>query len=297
MGGVMKRIRKLTVIVCIFLAGCVSINLPKAGPMTEKVIGGKGKDKVLLIEVSGIITDVEKGGLIGLETSPNLTARIKEELSLASSDDDIKALILKIDTPGGSVTASDIIAHEIKEFRKKKGARFPVVAALMGVAASGGYYIAASADKIVAHPTTVTGSIGVIAYGVNASGLMEKVGLTDQTIKSGDKKDAGSPLRQMTPEERRIIQSVIDAMYERFLDVILETRGAFFKRDELQAIADGRVYTARQARDLKLVDMIGYMDDVVALSKEMAGIKEAAIVTYAQPGAYRNNIYSMLGER
>ncbi|MBI5345311.1 MAG: hypothetical protein HZB83_08290 [Deltaproteobacteria bacterium] len=119
----MKRIRKLTVIVCIFLAGCVSINLPKAGPMTEKVIGGKGKDKVLLIEVSGIITDVEKGGLIGLETSPNLTARIKEELSLASPDDDIKALILKIDTPGGSVTASDIIAHEIKEFRKKKGAR------------------------------------------------------------------------------------------------------------------------------------------------------------------------------
>ncbi|MBI5345312.1 MAG: signal peptide peptidase SppA [Deltaproteobacteria bacterium] len=249
------------------------------------------------MEVSGIITDVEKGGLIGLDTSPNLTARIKEELSLASSDDDVKALILKIDTPGGSVTASDIIAHEIKEFRKKKGAGFPVVAALMGVAASGGYYIAASADKIVAHPTTVTGSIGVIAYGVNASGLMEKVGLTDQTIKSGDKKDAGSPLRQMTPEERKIIQSVTDAMYERFLDVILETRGAFFKRDELQAIADGRVYTARQARDLKLVDMIGYMDDVVALSKEMAGLKEAVVVTYAQPGAYRNNIYSMLEGR
>ena len=128
----------------------------------------------------------------------------------------------------------------------------------MDVAASGGYYLAVTADRIIAQPTTVTGSIGVIAYSVNAAGLMEKIGIVNQTVKTGAMKDIGSPLKSMTEEERKIIRSVIDGMYERFLDVILEGRKEM-KRDELERLADGRVFSAKQALDAKLIDSIGYM--------------------------------------
>lgn len=285
----MKKVLLLTVSALLVLSGCVIITLPSVQPLVEKVIDGKGADKVLLVDISGMISDDDARNMLGIETSPNLTARIKEELTLASSDDRVKAVVLRINTPGGSVTTCDIISHEIKEFKKKR--KVPVVAELMDVAASGGYYIAASADRIIAHPTTVTGSIGVIAYNINASGLMEKIGVTDQTVKSGPRKDIGSPLRPMTEEERKILLSVINGMYERFLDVILEGRKRL-NREDLTRIADGRVYSAPQALDLKLIDSIGYLDDAIGEAKKEAGIKEARIITYSAPRAYRNNIYS-----
>lgn len=281
--------RLLLLFLAIALTGCVSINLPSVQPLTEKVVAGEGKPKILLVDISGIIKDEESANIFGI-SKPNLTARIKEELDLASKDDDVKAVVLRINTPGGSVTTSDIISHEIDNFKKKR--KVPVVAELMDVAASGGYYIASSADRIIAHPTTVTGSIGVIAISVSASGLMEKIGITNQTIKSGPMKDIGSPLKPMTEEERRILQSVIDGMYESFLDRVMIGRTNSFTRDELRKIADGRVYTASQAKELKLVDSIGYLDDAIEWAKQAAGVKEARVVTYAQPRAYRNNIYS-----
>lgn len=277
----------------VLLAGCVSIDLPGPGPLTEQVIGGKGRDKVLLLDISGVITDEEERGLMGIRDRVNLTARVKEELELASKDKDIKAVVLRINSPGGAVTTCDIIAHEVAAFKKKSAVKAPVVAALMDMAASGGYYIAASADRIVAHPTTITGSIGVVIYSVNAGGLMEKIGIADQTMKSGDKKDMLSPLRPMTADERRILQSGIDEMYGRFLDVILETRKEHFTMERLREIADGRVYTARQALDLKLIDSIGYLDDAIETAKGLAGIKDATVVTYAPQSSYKNNIYSV----
>ena len=282
--------RLMLFFIAIVLTGCVSINLPSVQPLAEKVIAGEGKAKILLIDISGIIKDEESGNVFGLQSSSNLTARIKEELDLASKDDAVKAVVLRINTPGGSVTTSDIISHEIEVFKKKR--KVPVVAELMDVAASGGYYIASSADRIIAHPTTVTGSIGVVAISVSASGLMEKIGITNQTIKSGPLKDIGSPLKAMTEEERRVLQSVVDGMYERFLDKVAAGRPGMFTRDELRKIADGRVYTASQALDLKLVDSIGYLDDSIEWAKKTAGVKEARVVTYAAPRAYRNNIYS-----
>lgn len=282
--------RLLLFVLAIVLSGCVSINLPSVQPLTEKVIAGEGKPKIVLVDISGIIKDDESANIFG-QSRPNLTARIKEELDLAAKDDDVKALVLRINTPGGSVTTSDIISHEIENFKKKR--KVPVVAELMDVAASGGYYIASSADRIIAHPTTVTGSIGVIAISVSASGLMEKIGITNQTIKSGPMKDIGSPLKPMTEEERKVLQSVIDNMYESFLDRVAAGRPNMFTRDELRKIADGRVYTASQAKELKLVDSIGYLDDAIEWAKQAAGVKEARVVTYAQPRAYRNNIYSM----
>lgn len=285
----MKKVLLFTVSALLVLSGCVIITLPSVQPLVEKVVDGKGADKVLLVDISGMISDDDARNMLGIETSPNLTARIKEELTLASSDDRVKAVVLRINTPGGSVTTCDIISHEIKEFKKKR--KVPVVAELMDVAASGGYYIAASANRIIAHPTTVTGSIGVIAYNINASGLMEKIGVTDQTVKSGPRKDIGSPLRPMTEEERKILLSVINGMYERFLDVILEGRKDL-NREDLTRIADGRVYSAPQALDLKLIDSIGYLDDAIGEAKKEAGIKEARIITYSAPRSYRNNIYS-----
>lgn len=287
----MKKAFRLLIFLSIFLSGCVVISLPKTEPLIEKVIGGEGDAKVLLIDISGVITDADRDkGLFS--TKQNMTARIKEELDRASVDEDVKAVILRIDSPGGAVTTSDIIAHEIKKFKDRK--KIPVIAELMDVAASGGYYIAVASDRIIAHPTTVTGSIGVVAFSVNASGLLEKVGIANQTIKSGDKKDIGSPLRPMTADERIILQSIIDDLYERFLDIVMDGRKGSFTRDELKTIADGRVFTARQALDLKLIDEIGYLDDAVEAAKSRAGIKEARLITYALPRSYRNNIYSHL---
>ena len=260
--------------------------------MREQMIGGKGADKVLLLDISGVLTDEEERGLMGLKQRVNLTARIKEELELASKDKNIKAVVLRINSPGGAVTTCDIIAHEVAAFKKKSAGKMPVVASLMDMAASGGYYIAASADRIVAHPTTITGSIGVLVTSVNASGLMEKIGVTNQTIKSGDKKDILSPLRQMTEDEKRILQTGIDEMYDRFLDVILDTRKGHFTKERLREIADGRIYTARQALDLKLIDSIGYLDDAIEAAKGLAGIKDATVITYAEWSSYKNNIYS-----
>lgn len=275
---------------CLFLAGCVFINLPKEEPLQEKTLGGKGADKILVIDFAGIITDDGSRSLFGKK--PGRLALLKEELDLASKDTDVKAVILRINSPGGAVTACDIMSHEIALFKKNR--KLPVIAEFMDVAASGGYYIAAASDKIIAHPTSVTGSIGVIAFSLNASGLLDKIGISNQTIKSGDKKDIGSPLRPMTEEERLIMQSVIDDMYERFLTVIANGRPELAKLDRaaLRKIADGRIYTAEQALKLKLIDRIGYMDDAIDLAKEAAGVKEARIISYSQPRAYKNNIYS-----
>ncbi len=277
-----------------FLSGCVFVSLPGVEPLKEKTIAGAGADKVLVIDVSGMITGDEDKNMLGAQAAPNIAARIKEELNLAIEDRHVKAVVLRINTPGGAVTTCDIISHEISQFKKKKN--IPVIAELMDVAASGGYYIAVSADRIIAHPTTVTGSIGVVAYNVNASGLMEKIGLTDQTIKSGDKKDMGSPLRPMTEEDKLILKTVIDGLYDRFLDVILEGRkGAGFTKPELKKIADGRIFSAAQALDLKLIDSIGYLEDAVDAAKKAAGIKEARVITYSPPASYRNNVYSSMG--
>jgi protease-4 len=288
----MRKILQLLVLSALLLGGCVFIELPRIAPLAEKVLEGKGADKVALIDISGVITDRRRRGLLGIKAEASITARIKEELTLISRDKRVKAVVLRINSPGGSVTTCDIIAHELKLLKKERD--IPVVAVLMGVAASGGYYIAAAADTIIAHPTTVTGSIGVVAYNINATGLMEKIGITDQTIKSGDKKDLGSPLREMTQEEREILQGVIDSLYERFLDAVEEGREGL-DRAELRRIADGRIYTAAQALELKLIDKIGYMSTAIEAAKELAGIEEATVITYGPSRSYKNNIYSTAG--
>ena len=285
----MKKIFFIILIISFYIEGCVSVNIPRVGPLAEHVIGGKGADKILIMDISGVILDKEEENLIGLKAMPRLTARIREELDKASEDKGVKAVVLRINSPGGTVTTCDIINHELKNFKKKTGKI--IVAEFMDIAASGGYYIAAASDKIVAHPTNITGSIGVVAYRINASGLLEKIGISNETIKSGDKKDIGSPLRPMTSEEREILQGIIDSLYNRFLDAVAEGRKEI-TREELKKIADGRVYTAEQALKIKLIDHIGYLDDAIEVAKSVAGIKDATIITYARPSSYKSNIYA-----
>jgi protease IV len=287
-----KTYRKWTltpVLLCALLAsGCVSVSLfPPKMPLREKTVQGTGADKILLVSVSGLISEGKDGGL--LDRDDDLVARIKEELTLAAGDEHIKAVLLRINSPGGTVTASDVIYHEIMAFKETR--KIPVVAVIMDVGASGGYYIAVTGDRIFAHPTSITGSVGVIMLRVGAEGLLQKIGVEAFAIKSGAKKDIGSPFRPMTDDERAIFQTMINGFFERFVDVV--SRGRSLPADQLKQIADGRVLTGPQAVRLGLVDEVGYLDDGIAAATKLAGLTQARVVMYARPQAYRNNIYSL----
>ena len=215
--------------------------------------------------------------------------RVRETLKKAEKDDDVKALVLRINTPGGTVTSSDIIYHEIKAFKERK--KIKVYAVVMDLAASGGYYVAQAADQIIAHPTSLTGSIGVIALKMNLSGLMEKVGVDFEVVKSGAHKDFLSPFRSLTKEERLIFQETIDTLHQRFVSTIEKNRKQL-NRDEIEKLADGRIYTSQQALDAKLIDQIAYMDEAEVFIKKDLGLGEMRFVVYHRAGQYKSNIYS-----
>ncbi len=286
----MKKKIKIWMLVLMIIplaSGCINISLfPKSGRLKEEVITGKGEDKIVLVDVSGFISERAEGGLV---KKPDMVSRIKEELTLAEKDDKVKAILLRINSPGGTITASDLIYHEVQRFKKKTGKK--VIVSIMDLGASGAYYISMAADKIIAHPTSVTGSIGVIMMHVNFEGLMEKVGVGAESIKSGKLKDLGTPIKPLTPEAREVLQGVIDDMYHRFLAVIAEGRRNL-SPEQIKRLADGRIFTASQAMKLGLVDKIGYLDDVIDLTKSEAGIKEAKVITYKRSRGYTNNIYS-----
>lgn len=280
----------VALLIGLLTAGC-TFNFPLfpgPGPLQETQVSGTGKAKVLLVEISGVISSQDGDGLM---PTPSLIASVKEQLTRATQDENVKAVVLRINTPGGTVTASDIIHHELKMFKASR--KIPIVASIMDVGASGGYYIAAASDTVLAHPSSVTGSIGVIMLTVNARGLLEKVGVEATVVTSGPRKDMGSPFRTMTTEERAIFQGLIDSFYQRFLTVVQEGR-PHLQMDQIKKLADGRIYTGDQAKELGLVDEIGYLEDAVAAAKKKAGLTEARVVMYKRPGEYSNNVYSKL---
>jgi protease IV len=269
--------------------GCITVNLIEPpGPVQEVQLSGSGDGKVLLLDLSGVISSQDQDGII---PQPNVLATFKEELTKASKDEKVKALVVRINSPGGTVNASDILYHELKTFKANK--KIPVIASMMDVAASGGYYLAMATDTIIVHPSTVTGSIGVIMLTVNAKGLLEKVGVEASAITSGPRKDMGSPFRTMTPEEKAIFQGVIDSFYQRFLTVVQEGRPQL-SAEQIKKLADGRIYSGDQAKAAGLVDDIGYLDEAIDLAKKKASLTEARIVTYRRHGEYQNNIYSRM---
>jgi protease-4 len=214
---------------------------------------------------------------------------VREALDLAAEDDDVRALLLRIESPGGTVSASESLHHEIEQWRKDTGR--PVVAFLQGIAASGGYYVALTADTIIAQPSTVTGSIGVVMINLNVAGLLDKLGVRDQTFTSGPFKDAGSMLREMRPDERAQLQGVVDDLHARFLEVVAQGRPELAP-ERISALADGRVFTARQAQEAGLIDRIGYLEDAVESLEQRLGIEESRLVVYHRRGEYRANAYT-----
>ncbi len=271
--------------------GCVPQSFfLKTGPLQETVLSGTGHDKIAMLDISGLLTSSKPTGVLNqLADRPSLPTRFKEELTKAADDDAVKAIVLRINTPGGTVTASDILYHELLEFKKERN--IPVVASIMDLGTSGGYYVAMGADRIVAHPSSVIGSLGVLMLTLNASGLMEKIGLQAQAVTSGPHKDMGSPFRTMTDQEHGIFQSVLDSFYERFLHVIEKGRPRL-NPDTIRALADGRIYSATQGKAHGLIDVIGYLDTAIELAEREAGIEEARVVIYERADGYHPNIYA-----
>jgi protease-4 len=252
------------------------------------LLPSRAKEKILVIDVEGMIGTSGQNSLFNREG--DVLSQVYYRLEQASQDKFIRGIILRLDTPGGEVTTSDIIYNEILKFKKKTG--LPVVGLMMGVAASGGYYIASACDYVIAHPSTITGSIGVISYFPNVGELFAKVGIKTQVIKSGEMKDAGSPFRNMNQEEQKVFQGIIDELYERFLQVVYEKRKDVLSQDALRKIADGRVYTAPQALRLKLVDEVGYFDNALAKTLSLASLKQARVIAYTYYPARKTNLYA-----
>ena len=286
-----KSIVLLSVVLAALPACSPQIHLDLLGQekMAEVVLlPGPAKDKVLMIDVEGTISAALDTALFSREKS--VVSRVAERLDRAAADPSVKAVILRIDTPGGEVTASDIIYHEILRFKERTGR--PVLGLMMSVAASGGYYVASACDLIMAHPSTLTGSIGVISVFPNVESLMAKVGVKVNIIKSGPAKDSGSPFRDMTEEERKVFQGVIDEYYEGFLAVVARNRKDKVPAEKLRSIADGRVYTAPQALKLGLIDAVGYFDDAYGRARDLAGLKAARLVSYTYYPKTKTNIYA-----
>ncbi len=245
-----------TAMVCLTLV-IIAILIFAGSRRTELKFG----EKVGIVEVSGAITD---------------TRETLDILKRFRTDDAIKAVVLRVDSPGGAVGPSQEIYREIR----KTGQVKKVVASLGAVAASGGYYIAAGADGIVANPGTITGSIGVIMGYTNIRRLLDKIGLYPVVIKSGKFKDIGSPVREMTPEERRILEDFADQVHGQFIRDVAQGRGLAV--DQVREVADGRIFSGQRAKELGLVDRLGNLDDAVTWAARLAGI-EGEVETVREP--------------
>ncbi|PAV29732.1 signal peptide peptidase SppA [Virgibacillus profundi] len=241
----------------------------------EKVIeDGRGNDKIAVIHLNGIIQDASANSIINANAYNH--KRFLEMLDEAGEDRTIEGIIIRVNTPGGGVVESAEIHDKIvgiqEEYEK------PVYVSMGNTAASGGYYIAAPADKIVAHPATLTGSIGVIMESFNFAEFADEHGIDFNTIKSGEFKDIMSSSRPMTDEEREILQTMIDDLYADFVQVIVD--GREMSEERVREIGDGRVYTGSQAQELELVDELGSMDDTIAMMKEDYDLKNATVIEY-----------------
>jgi protease-4 len=252
------------------------------------LIKSRVKEKILLLDISGVIASSMKPGVFDKEG--DILSQVYYRLKKAAEDNMVKGVILRLDTPGGEVTASDIIYHEILNFKKRTG--IPVLALMMGLTASGGYYIASACDLLIAHPSTLTGSIGVISLFPNLEGLFEKIGIQVHVIKSGELKDSGSVFRQMAPEERDVFQKIVDEYHQNFQDVVYENRKDHLSLEDLKKIADGRVMTASQALEAKLIDEIGYFDKALKIILDLSSLPEAKVISYTYFPKRKTNIYA-----
>jgi protease-4 len=268
----------------------VDLGIPETGgELEEALVLGEDGPKIALLEIAGVITDTPRRGAFGLIEAPSMVSDLREQLDRAAEDPEVGALVLRIESPGGSVAATETLHHEVSRWREQEDR--PVIAYLNGIAASGGYYLAMAADRVVAHPATVTGSIGVVMPGLGFAGLMERFGVADQSIKSGEFKDIGSPIRPMTASDRAQLQGIVDDLHTRFVETVDAGRPGL-DHAQARALADGRLFTARQALEAGLIDAVGYIEDAVTEAEQDIGAATSRVIMYERPGRPRENIHS-----
>lgn len=258
-GGRKKGILTGFLILFILAASFVALVVifPFAGVGTDLSISSLGREKIAVVEVFGVIIS---------------SSEIVELIKKYSNDNSIKGILVHIDSPGGAVAPSQEIYNALLEARKKK----KIVASMGTLAASGGYYIAVGADKIIANPGTITGSIGVIMGFMDMRDLMEKVGMKSITVKSGEFKDVGTGARPFTPADRKMLQSVIDDVYMQFVEAV--SHGRNIEIEKVKKFSDGRIYSGRQSLELGMIDKLGGYTDAVKLLSKLAGISGEPVI-------------------
>ncbi|MEM9251852.1 MAG: signal peptide peptidase SppA [Planctomycetota bacterium] len=277
------------------LAGCgpttLVIGVTPGDQRLKKTVvsedGQRGGPEVAIVDVEGLIINAQRRGL--LRAGENPVATLQEKLNAAAEDDRVVAVILRVNSPGGTVTASDVMYREIERFRRHSGK--PVVALMMDVAASGGYYVALAADEIVAHPTTITGSVGVILQTISVEPALARLGVQTDAIKSGPNKDAGSPLSTMSPEQRATLQAMVDDFYARFVERVEAGRPGI-EASDMPTVTDGRVVSGEAAAAMGMVDRLGDVYDALAAAADRAGVASADLVVYHRPLQYVASPYA-----
>jgi protease-4 len=259
------------VVLFVLIGAAFSVVVFLSGTLLEGGRSFASQEKIGVVLVEGIIRDARE---------------IVKQLTDYAKDDAIRAVVVRIDSPGGGVAPSDEIYGAIRELRKKKR----VVASMGSLAASGGYLIACGANRIVASPGTLTGSLSAVMHFANVEALMKKIGVSAEVIKSGKFKDIGSPARAMTAEERLVLQEVVDDIYDYLLEVVSRERK--IDKESLRPLADGRLFTGRQALKLKLVDELGNLDQALDLAGRLAGIEGKPEAVY--PPKKKSSLWEFL---
>jgi protease IV len=266
-----------------------------------RVEPGKGlfAGKVAIIPVEGLLSNSRDSGLLGLGSGENGMSLFTEELDRAAKDSSVKAVVLRVNSPGGTVSSSDAMYQMVLRFRQKTGK--PVVASIQEVGASGAYYVSCAADKIVAQPTSVVGSIGVIFETIEFEGTLAKLGIRADAVKSGTLKDMGSPLKSLEPNERAVMQGMIEEYFARFINVVRTNRSiteppsadiATYAQAPYEGVYSGRVYSGERGVALGLVDQTGLLEDAIDLARQLSHSPDAEVIEYKRPYGDSGSIYA-----
>lgn len=274
------------------LAGSIGHEIARQDVEDSK-ISGSGESRIALINIDGVIVENgSSGGLGGVSEEMTSARKIKKVLRQAANDPKVKILLIRVNSPGGSAVASEEIYKELSDFKRKTGMQ--IVVYFSDIAASGGYYVSMAADKIVANPSSITGSIGVIISYLNFSDLAQKYGVEMIVYKSGSHKDIVSEFRKPTDEEKAIIQSVVNDSYDNFVKAVSD--GRHLPESRVRELADGRIYSSKQAVNLQLVDSLGTFEDAISTARKMAGLSEASVIEYGRPGFFEAFVGNIAGK-
>lgn len=295
----MLRFTLLALAIAVVLGGCtpyrlvIDITKPRERLIETTVHDERGwrGNKIALIDLTGLIADRDTSTL--LSSGENPVSALHERLSRAEKDRRVKAVVLRVNSPGGTVAASETMYHELRAFRERSGK--PIVVQMGEVAASGGYYVALAGDTIIAQPSTITGSIGVLIQLVNISGSLKMIGVRAEAVVSGPQKTMGSPLEPEKPGHRELLQGIVNEFYYSFRRVVAERRD--LSEEALATATDGRIMTGAQALTLGLVDNTGTLMDAYDAAKKLAGIERARLVKYHRPSQRVASAYDATSEQ